>query len=103
MKQITINGTTLYYQVMVGALDTNSDYVVTQFYEGFNLKPRWSFLGFKSKKMKETPFNKMFKLSFDIEDCNNSKEMVRNFIEPELKTYFKRKERCDQISRGEII
>lgn len=102
MKKIEINGTVLYYLVYVGVLDFNTA-DETRFYTSTKLKPSWSFLWFKSKKIVEVPDNYIFSINYDVTNCFHTKEWIKYFIERELNKYLRLKERCAEIARGEII
>jgi len=93
MKPIIIHGKEYYYQVF---LDT-SDLDETSFYKKEIVTRKKYYLW--GEKIKVDEYNRVFRVSFNIESPYISKEYIRKEIDKELAIL----KRAEEIKRGEIL
>jgi hypothetical protein len=96
MKELTIQGRTLQYEIM----NYNNDFgsVFTEFYEG-TITKSYRMFGFFGKVITEVKPKHVFTIYRNIESRNYDKKTIRKLIEAELELI----DRVDEIKRGEII
>jgi hypothetical protein len=97
MKELTIQGKTLQYEIM----DNTSEYGYnswTEFYLGTTTRTYQRF-GFFGKVMTEVKPKYVFTIHRNIESKNYTKKTIRKLIETELELL----DRAAEIARGEII
>jgi hypothetical protein len=97
MKELVFEGTTLHYERI--SIDSElGDSIVTNFYLGEETFTRRKYIIF-GEKITETKPKLVFRLWFDVESENWTKEEVRKKIAREMALL----NRKDEIARGEII
>ena len=103
MKILEIDGRKFYYSTRNNSMYSGTDFAqddeYTDFYvdDGVIKFKKYIFWGPETRKIAK--YKKVFTLHIDIESSSHSKEYVRDKIDEELTTLYRKEE----IERGEII